>query len=195
MKWQQKPTSSLKNLQGTLLECHCPVSHLHQKAFWMGFPQVRPEFPSLSVEKSSFGKDSWRVSRYVFNLIHLSFLTGTPKVYFLWKDKLALFSLLTATDPVTHIQLPFSYLGQLLGDLWSSEILPHTFPVVLSDEKNWIGHWSSDSVGQVWINCLKGHILQMKQEYIPLSDESYTLCNGLLFPLGFSIYLRLWNAP
>lgn len=24
----------------------------------------------------------------------------------------------------------------------------------------------------------------MKQEYIPLSDESYALCNGLLFPWG-----------
>lgn len=84
-------------------------------------------------------QDTWRVSQLVFNLIHLSFLTGTPKLYFLQKDKLAIFSLLTATDPVIHIQLPLSYLGQVLGDLWSSEILPLTFPVVLSDEKklNW----------------------------------------------------------
>lgn len=131
--------SSLKNLQDTLLECHCSVSHLHRKAFWIGFLQVRPEFSPLSIEKSAFDKDSWRVSQSVFNLIHLSFLTGTPEVYFLWKDKLALFSLLTATDPVIHIQLPLSHLGQLLGDLWSSEVLPYTFPVVLSDEKklNW----------------------------------------------------------
>lgn len=130
---------SLKNLQDTLFECHYSISHWHRKAFWMGFPQVRPEFSSLSIEKSFFDKDGWRVSRSVFNLIHFSFLTGTPKVYFLWKDKLALFSLLTATDPVIHIQLLLSYLGQLLGDLWSSEILPHTFPVVLSVEKklNW----------------------------------------------------------
>lgn len=74
-----------------------------------------------------------------FNFIHFSFFAGTPKVYFLWKNKLALFSFLTAADPVIHIQLPLSNLGQLLGDLWNSEILPHTFPVVLSDEKklNW----------------------------------------------------------
>lgn len=98
-----------------------------------------PVFSSLSIEKPSFGKDGWRVSRSVFNFIHPSFFTGTPKVYFLWKNKLALFSFLTAADPVIHIQLPLSNLGQLLGDLWISEIFPHTFPVVLSDEKklNW----------------------------------------------------------
>lgn len=139
LQWQQKPMSSPKNPQDTLLECHCSVSHVHKNTFWTGFPQAGPEFSSLSIEKSSFGKDGWRVSWSAFNLIHLSLLTGTPKVYFLWKDKLALFSLLTATDPVIHIQLPLSYLGQLQGDLWSSEILPHSFSVVLPDKKilNW----------------------------------------------------------
>lgn len=116
------------------------VSLLYTKksSEWVSL-HVGPVFSSLSIEKSSFGKDGWRVSRSVFSLIHLSFSTGTPKVYFLWKNKLALFSFLTAADPVIHIQLPLSNLGQLLGDLWNSEILPHSFPIVLSDEKelNW----------------------------------------------------------
>lgn len=34
----------------------------------------------------------------------------------------------------THPTAP-SYLGRLLRDLWSSKVLPHTFPVVVSDEK------------------------------------------------------------
>lgn len=45
-----------ENLQDTLLECHCCVSHLHIKAFWMGFPQVRPEFSFLSSKKSFLAK-------------------------------------------------------------------------------------------------------------------------------------------
>lgn len=66
-KWQQKAMNWLKNPQDMLYT---------KKSSERDFLHFGSVFSSLSIEKSSFGKDGWRVSRSVFNFIHLSFFTG-----------------------------------------------------------------------------------------------------------------------
>lgn len=108
LKWQEKAMSSLKNLHDILLEFTVQFLTYTEKLSEWAFLKLDLDSHLFLLRNQPLAKrvgesPSLSLTSFIF---HSSL--ELQKFTFLWKDKLAFFSLLTATDPAIHTQLPLS---------------------------------------------------------------------------------------